>query len=56
MTDLIENDLEEAQKTADNYSIKLKFDADNGDLKDKVQEIITSMGDISSTDLKKRNV
>lgn len=52
MTDLIENDLEEAQKTADNYSIKLKFDADNGDLKDKVQEIITSMGDISSTDLK----
>lgn len=52
MTDLIESDLKEAQKTADNYSVKLKFDADNGDLKDKVQEIITSMGNISSTDLK----
>lgn len=52
MTDLLKNDLDEMQKTADNYSINIKFNANNGDLKNKVQEIVTSMGDISSKDLK----
>ena len=52
ITKLIQEDLKEAQGVADGYSIKLKFDTNDKGLKEKVQEIITSMGDISSTDLK----
>ena len=52
ITKLIQEDLKEAQGVADGYSIKLKFDTNDKELKEKVQEIITSMGDISSTDLK----
>ena len=52
ITKLIQEDLKEAQGVADGYSIKLKFDTNNEELKGKVQEIITSMGDITSTDLK----
>lgn len=52
ITKLIQEDLKEAQGVADGYSIKLKFDTNDKELKEKVQEIITSMGDITSTDLK----
>lgn len=52
ITKLIQEDLKEAQGVADGYSIKLKFDTNSEELKGKVQEIITSMGDITSTDLK----
>ena len=55
LTNVLKEDLNEAQGIADDYEIKLKFST-NGkdtDLKNEIQEIVTSMGDISSVDLEK---
>lgn len=55
LTNMLKEDLSEAQGIADDYEIKLKFSTNGKDteLKNEIQEIVTSMGDISSADLEK---
>lgn len=52
MKEKLSDDLAELQETADSQIIKIKFEANDSELKEKVQDIISNMGDITSEELK----